>query len=112
MKKVSLRALIRAARRRVAAPAADNPDDSVSIGEDDYESDSMIDEPPLQPIFYQTFEGDNERCSICQFEVVDGEACGVLPCNHYFHEHCINDHIASKDEQPICPNCRGPFLAE
>ena len=39
------------------------------------------------------------ECAIC-FE--PSEDCIKTPCNHYFHENCLDDHLY---ENALCPTC-------
>ena len=46
------------------------------------------------------------ECPICLDEFKKGDKCYLLPCNHYFHQECLEDWF-SKDK--ICPSCRLPL---
>lgn len=52
------------------------------------------------------------ECSICLEEFVDGARTRVLPCQHRFHLHCVDQWLLINRHKPTCPLCnldvRGP----
>lgn len=63
-----------------------------------------------EPIVYDTVNvdetktiDDSTRCPICLNDYEEGETCGVLPCQHNFHDVCIRPWI---DNKRTCPLCR------
>jgi hypothetical protein len=46
------------------------------------------------------------ECSICLEEITDETRKTLEPCNHSFHNDCINEWAKSSDS---CPLCRGPI---
>ncbi|KAI5418072.1 probable E3 ubiquitin-protein ligase HIP1 isoform X2 [Lathyrus oleraceus] len=47
-----------------------------------------------------------ELCCICQEEYMNGEECGKLDCEHYFHMKCIKKWLTEKNMCPLC-KCMG-----
>ncbi|TPX48210.1 hypothetical protein SeLEV6574_g02181 [Synchytrium endobioticum] len=45
-----------------------------------------------------------ESCTICIESFEDGEQVRVLPCNHFFHAHCVDTWL--KERAAECPICR------
>ena len=45
----------------------------------------------------------NEVCSICYYNVKEGEQVIQLPCQHYFHVDCIKEWLI---KQRTCPMCK------
>ena len=43
------------------------------------------------------------KCSIC-LEIIDNNKLVATPCNHYFCQGCIQEHL--KNVNNNCPNCR------
>ena len=47
---------------------------------------------------------DNPQCSVCICDFEEGEVLRrLLPCNHVFHQACIDQWMA---QHSTCPNCR------
>jgi hypothetical protein len=46
---------------------------------------------------------ENQACTVCQEDFKVGENTKKLPCEHYFHDECINPWLQS---QNTCPMCR------
>ena len=53
----------------------------------------------------QTMMGSDGKaeCSVCMDNVEIGDEVTMLPCNHWFHEQCINTWLK---EHNTCPHCR------
>ncbi|AYV78923.1 MAG: putative E3 ubiquitin-protein ligase RNF115 isoform X1 [Edafosvirus sp.] len=47
------------------------------------------------------------KCSICLDDFKENESISKLQCNHYFHDHCINNAVMYRLQ---CPNCRAAIL--
>ncbi|XP_020247823.1 uncharacterized protein LOC109825377 [Asparagus officinalis] len=45
------------------------------------------------------------QCYICLVEYEDGDFMRILPCNHEFHQKCIDKWL--KEIHRVCPLCRG-----
>jgi hypothetical protein len=54
-------------------------------------------------------DGD-QTCSICLEGFSATETVKKIPCNHFYHEHCINEWLHSGKD--TCPMCRHPFLQD
>ena len=48
------------------------------------------------------------KCLVCQCPYEEGESLRRLPCNHFFHEDCIDQWLLTKD---TCPYCRVSIVA-
>lgn len=44
-----------------------------------------------------------DQCSICLTKLVSGAVVKKLPCDHEFHNHCLNQWL---EKHPTCPLCR------
>lgn len=42
------------------------------------------------------------ECSVCMDDVVIGDEVVVLPCSHWFHEHCADMWLKQHNTCPIC----------
>lgn len=54
-------------------------------------------------------EYENKSCSICLEEYENEDKILKYPCEHIFHQYCIETWIqtvVSKSNTPSCPNCR------
>ena len=49
------------------------------------------------------------QCVICQEVIEDGSESRSLPCDHTFHESCVNRWLGEKS---TCPICRGEVGGE
>eukprot|EP01006_Ploeotia_vitrea_P062774 TRINITY_DN84380_c0_g1_i1.p1 TRINITY_DN84380_c0_g1~~TRINITY_DN84380_c0_g1_i1.p1 ORF type:complete len:697 (+),score=43.24 TRINITY_DN84380_c0_g1_i1:21-2111(+) len=47
--------------------------------------------------------GQETTCSICIVDFEVGDRCRLLPCDHPFHQACIDDWL---ERSNTCPNCR------
>ena len=60
---------------------------------------------PLRPFTEMRRESrGKETCAICVDEFQEGDMTRVLPCNHYFHPHCIDPWLSSHSS--LCPLCK------
>lgn len=62
---------------------------------------------PLK-VYMKTQKHQNEeaaQCYICLVEYEDGDFMRILPCNHEFHQTCIDKWL--KEIHRVCPLCRG-----
>ena len=60
---------------------------------------------PLRPFIEMKRESrGKETCAICVDEFQEGDMTRVLPCNHYFHPHCIDPWLTSHSS--LCPLCK------
>ncbi|KAI5418074.1 hypothetical protein KIW84_042640 [Lathyrus oleraceus] len=69
----------------------------------------LIGEEIRKAISYKIFEETSqikELCCICQEEYMNGEECGKLECEHYFHMKCIKKWFTKKNMCPLC-KCMG-----
>merc|ERR1712194_843793 len=55
--------------------------------------------------YHRASQGDDE-CVICMGELAAGQASVVTPCDHHFHESCLERWMDIKME---CPTCRAPL---
>jgi len=46
-------------------------------------------------------------CSVCLSNFQPGDVCRKLPCDHYFHQECIDAWLKKARN---CPTCRGDLL--
>lgn len=49
------------------------------------------------------------KCLVCQCDYEEGEQLRRLPCNHCFHQECVDEWLLEKD---ICPYCRESIVGE
>jgi len=47
-------------------------------------------------------EEGEENCTICMQEFADGDSVRGLPCNHQFHQLCIDQWLNSNKTCPVC----------
>ena len=47
-------------------------------------------------------KGLDEVCSICYYNVKEGEQVIQLPCRHYFHVDCIKEWLFKERSCPMC----------
>ncbi|EFJ15489.1 hypothetical protein SELMODRAFT_118474, partial [Selaginella moellendorffii] len=45
------------------------------------------------------------RCHICLVEYEEGDQIRVLPCQHEYHQACVDKWL--KEVHRVCPLCRG-----
>merc|ERR1712138_235968 len=64
--------------------------------------------PHLPHYTYSEVKGkkadNDEGCVICMNNYHPQNIVTELPCNHYFHQHCINIWLENHN---TCPMCRG-----
>ena len=73
-----------------------------------------IDKLPLRIFGAEMAKGKDEndscaKCLVCQFPFEDGEQIRILPCQHYFHDSCVDQWLMHKDH---CPYCRQSIINE
>ena len=51
---------------------------------------------------------EDASCSICREHLTDNQMYRKLPCNHYFHAHCIDMWLLTI-YRIECPNCKTKF---
>ena len=73
-----------------------------------------IEKLPLKIFNKDMTEGKDEndscvKCLVCQFPFEDGEQIRILPCQHYFHDSCVDQWLMNKDH---CPYCRQSIVDE
>lgn len=44
-------------------------------------------------------------CTICLDEIANKSFIAMTNCKHLFHAKCLNEWIAKRGENSICPNC-------
>lgn len=85
------------------------------IIEDEYELDASredvkvpLNENGCKKLKYEKFNPEKHNkcdlCSICQAGFENGKTITILPCDHYFHNECIDPWF--KNYHHICPLCR------
>lgn len=47
-------------------------------------------------------KGVDEVCSICYYNIKEGEKIVQLPCRHYFHDQCIEEWLRKQKTCPLC----------
>ncbi|KAF0686998.1 Aste57867_21218 [Aphanomyces stellatus] len=57
---------------------------------------------------YEATSDDEEMCSICLETFETNATVKVLPCNHEFHQECIDPWLENRSSQ--CPLCKGEAL--
>ena len=73
-----------------------------------------IEKLPLKIFNRDMAEGKDEndssvKCLVCQFPFEDGEQIRILPCQHHFHNSCVDQWLMQKDH---CPYCRQSIVGE
>ncbi|KAL6121706.1 hypothetical protein NUSPORA_01336 [Nucleospora cyclopteri] len=61
--------------------------------------------PKLKTISYGSSDelpDDNHRCTICYDDYKHGCKVKILPCDHHFHNECIEEWFNVKDSCPLC----------
>jgi hypothetical protein len=48
----------------------------------------------------------NDICPICHEEYGTEQAIFKTPCNHIFHNNCLNSYCETYNRQIVCPICR------
>ena len=93
-----------------AAPTrkSDSPVQTVAL-----ESPTRTDNAPdaKTPTFVESPIGHQTCCSICRSDFERGEKLRVLPCNHLFHQPCIDQWLLGTRSAPhvhtnCCPLCK------
>ncbi len=47
-----------------------------------------------------------DKCSICYEEYGTTQAIYKTPCNHMFHNNCLNEYCEHHEGEIVCPLCR------
>ncbi|KAK9164120.1 hypothetical protein Syun_005022 [Stephania yunnanensis] len=78
----------------VPPPPSARPPNPVCL---DLQDQKIVDFDPMKR------QGKSTGCVICLNEFVLGQSCRVLqPCNHIFHERCVNKWLKKKRTCPLC----------
>ncbi|NXB73239.1 PJA2 ligase, partial [Donacobius atricapilla] len=56
--------------------------------------------------------GQEQRCTICCSDYVDGEIITKLPCHHLFHKPCVTLWLQRSGTCPVCRHVLAPVLPE
>ncbi|KAL7536888.1 hypothetical protein ACHAXR_007474 [Thalassiosira sp. AJA248-18] len=78
-----------------------------SVGTIDLEEEDSLEKPPsvskLEGGLLTSFDDDEEpSCSICLCEYEHGEQVTRLPCDHIYHESCLNSWTDNHVRCPLC----------
>lgn len=68
------------------------------------EKEKRLEQMKLRKVF-----SDDECCSICREQILDGEGSRVWECGHCFHKDCIMNWI---QYHKTCPDCRHKICNE
>jgi hypothetical protein len=56
-----------------------------------------------------TLYNQNDVCSLCAQRLgVQQGIYRISPCNHTFHNDCLNNHCEARNGEIRCPDCSGP----
>ncbi|NXQ11593.1 PJA2 ligase, partial [Peucedramus taeniatus] len=58
------------------------------------------------------YNGQEECCTICCSEYVEGEVITELPCHHLFHKPCVTLWLQRSGTCPVCRHVLAPVLPE
>ncbi|NXY64929.1 PJA2 ligase, partial [Callaeas wilsoni] len=58
------------------------------------------------------YNGQEQCCTICCSEYVEGEIITVLPCHHLFHKPCVTLWLQRSGTCPVCRHVLAPVLPE
>ncbi|NXY15682.1 PJA2 ligase, partial [Atrichornis clamosus] len=58
------------------------------------------------------FNGQEQCCTICCSEYVEGETITELPCHHLFHKPCVTLWLQRSRTCPVCRHVLAPVLPE
>jgi hypothetical protein len=47
-------------------------------------------------------DADGASCAVCLVEFDSGDHLRQLPCNHFFHRHCVDKWLARNKRCPLC----------
>ncbi|CAM9362994.1 unnamed protein product, partial [Discosporangium mesarthrocarpum] len=63
----------------------------------------------LPTVTFDDIEGfDDESCAICLADYEGSDMLRQLPCNHAFHQKCVDDWLKYNAS---CPNCRAQIIS-
>ena len=46
--------------------------------------------------------GIENSCAICKDDLIIGEECLLMPCNHHFHGNCLIIWLKERNSCPVC----------
>ncbi|NWT71873.1 PJA2 ligase, partial [Prunella himalayana] len=58
------------------------------------------------------YKGQEQCCTICCSEYVEGEIITELPCHHLFHKPCVTLWLQRSGTCPVCRHVLAPLLPE
>ncbi|NXO87993.1 PJA2 ligase, partial [Sitta europaea] len=58
------------------------------------------------------YKGQEQCCTICCSEYVEGEIMTELPCHHFFHKPCVTRWLWRSGTCPVCRHVLAPVLPE
>eukprot|EP00045_Choanoeca_perplexa_P006237 m.52942 g.52942 ORF g.52942 m.52942 type:complete len:212 (+) comp13533_c0_seq1:127-762(+) len=74
--------------------------------QDDQDQESLFESLPDVTVQSDDAHAGKE-CPVCQEIFADGDECKQLPCNHLFHNDCIQPWLQMKSTCPLCrQECR------
>ncbi|NWH90303.1 PJA2 ligase, partial [Aegithalos caudatus] len=65
-----------------------------------------------QIIVTSDYNGQEQCCTICCSDYVDGEVITKLPCRHLFHKPCVTLWLQRSGTCPVCRHVLAPVLPE
>ncbi|NXL74561.1 PJA2 ligase, partial [Leptocoma aspasia] len=65
-----------------------------------------------QIIVTSDYNGQEQCCTICCSEYVEGEIITELPCHHLFHKPCVTLWLQRSGTCPVCRHVLAPVLPE
>ncbi|XP_039947144.1 E3 ubiquitin-protein ligase Praja-2 isoform X3 [Hirundo rustica] len=65
-----------------------------------------------QIIVTSDYNGQEQCCTICCSDYVDGEIITKLPCHHLFHKPCVTLWLQKSGTCPVCRHVLAPVLPE
>ncbi|NWZ62760.1 PJA2 ligase, partial [Acrocephalus arundinaceus] len=65
-----------------------------------------------QIIITGDYHGQEQCCTICCSDYVDGEIITKLPCHHLFHKPCVTLWLQRSGTCPVCRHVLAPVLPE
>ncbi|NXQ60409.1 PJA2 ligase, partial [Anthoscopus minutus] len=65
-----------------------------------------------QIIIARDYNGQEQCCTICCSDYVEGEIITELPCHHLFHKSCVTLWLQRSGTCPVCRHVLAPVLPE